>query len=94
MVRLLASLVRIPVIWFSTNSITGGGRRFSGEGAGKKEKGDPPEKRPGPVVEKREKEIALLDELIAGLNKEIAELTDSRNIVKKLLDRLKRGGVR
>lgn len=93
MVRLLALLVRMPVLWYSTNSIMGGGSRFSSEGDDKKGKENhPPEKKPEPVAGKREREMQSLSELIADLDKEIAELTDSRDVAKKLLDRLKKGG--
>ncbi len=93
MVRLLNPLIPAPVLWFSTNSITGAGSRFSGkrdeEGGGDR----PTKKNPELIIEKKEREVQLLDELIMELDKKITGLTDLKDMARKLLDRLKKGGV-
>lgn len=92
MIRALALLVRMPVLCFSTNSITGAGSRFSGKKNEERSGGRPTKKKPEPTLKKKEGEIQLLDKLIMELDKKIAELTDLMNMARKLLDRLKKEG--
>jgi len=90
MVRLLASLVRMPVMWYSTNSIMGAGSQFSGGDKKKKEsKPCPEEKVPEPTPAKKDEEVILLEKLIVELGGKIDALENEKASAETLLTGMK-----
>ncbi len=82
MLRLFSLFVYMPMMWFSTNSITGGGSRFSG----KKDENN--------KSDNKDDHVQLLEQLINELNIKIIELENMRNMIQKLLTSIKSWRIR
>ncbi len=87
MLCLFSSCLRWWVLSFSTNSITGGGSRFSrGEAPSESH---PTDRESSAIPKKTDKDIKFLEERIKELGSQINQMQTTKDLMQKALDRMK-----